>query len=137
MALVTHPTHKDGKTLWLDPEVQDVVNALANGYPTLGWDGDPFLALYMGPEDRWEVWRLEDDGEYRMFMRSKPGAKLDMGLIRKLVERDSRRGFDINAAIETANAAAHQAHEDRDADKLVAALERTIYEIHRAGGADL
>lgn len=91
MSGLTIPTVQNGRGLWLDPEVQDIVDMLHNGVPTLGWEGDPALALYRTQDGRWELWRLEDDGEMRMVCRSRPGMRLDQTLIMRLVEHDSRR----------------------------------------------
>src|SRR5690606_13484044 len=74
---IAHPEWVDGRRLWLDPEVRDVVTRLRDGDPTRGWEGDPRLALYFIPGSRqWELMRLEADGEYRTVARSKPGARL-------------------------------------------------------------
>lgn len=101
---IAHPEWVDGRRLWLDPEVRDVVSRLRDGDPTRGWEGDPRLALYFIPGSRqWELMRLEADGEYRTVARSKPGAKLTPAIIDELVARDVRRGFDLKKSIDTHN----------------------------------
>jgi len=128
--MLYHPTHVDGRTLWVAPEVQEIINLLHFGYPPLGWEGDPRLALYRNG-DRWELWRLCEDGEYRMITRSKPGVALDHRLIRFLVTHDTRRGYDPKKDVDTHNAGIER---DRDreatarnedfADKLRWALKK-------------
>jgi hypothetical protein len=91
---LVHPEIIDGRRLWLDPAMQDVIDKLHNGDPVKGWDGDPRLEVYCTPTGDgpvWELWRLEDDNEYRMTCRSKPGVPFDDRLIEHLVAHDRRR----------------------------------------------
>ena len=72
----------------------DVIDKLHRGDPTKGWEGDPRLEVYHtqtpdGP--RWELWRLEDDNEYRKVCQSQPGVPFDERLIEHLVAHDRRR----------------------------------------------
>ena len=89
---LVHPEVIEGRRVWLDGPMQDVIDKLHRGDPAKGWDGDPALEVYFEPvEQRWELWRLEDDGEYRMTCRSKPGVPFDERLIEHLVAHDRRR----------------------------------------------
>lgn len=75
----------------LDPAVQELVDKLHNGDPTLGWAGDERLALYVTEDKRWELWRLGEDNHMYRVCRSRPGLALDNRLIMHLVAHDSRR----------------------------------------------
>lgn len=89
---LVHPEIVEGRRVWLDPVMADVIDKLHNGDPTKGWDGDPRLEVYFEPiEQRWELWRLEDDNVYRMTCRSQPGVPFDERLIEHLVAHDRRR----------------------------------------------
>lgn len=98
---IIHPEFQGGRRLWLDGQVRGIVDKLHNGDPTLGWEGDPRLALYLEPDplggERWALYRYEADGQYRKVCQSKPGLALDERLIQLLVAHDQRRGFDIAA----------------------------------------
>lgn len=92
MSGLVHPEVIDGRHIWVDPVIADIVSKLHNGDPTKGWAGDPALEVYFEPiERRWELWRLEDDREYRMVCRSGPGIPFDERLIEHLVAHDRRR----------------------------------------------
>ena len=92
MSSLVHPEFLDGRRVWLDPVMEDIIGKLHNGDPTKGWEGDPRLEVYFEPtQGRWELWRLEDDNEYRMTCRSQPGVPFDDRLIEHLVAHDRRR----------------------------------------------
>lgn len=88
---------------------------LYDGDPTLGWEGDVRLCMYHGPEARYYLYRLEHDEQYRLVCRSEPfglGMMTYQGiqkLVKELMTRDARRGFDPlstiaqNDAIDVAN----------------------------------
>jgi hypothetical protein len=87
-----HPEWVAGRRLWMDSAMRDLIHKIHHGDPVKGWEGDPMLAVYYdGSERRWELWRFEDDGEYRMTMRSAPDAVFDDRVIDVLLERDRRR----------------------------------------------
>lgn len=93
---------------WDAPELAEFVDRLNNGDSSIGWEGDPRLVLYQegpdtpGPEGkRWVIYRLEADGSLRGVIRSKPGVRLDTGLIKYLMERDARRGHDPVALVDS------------------------------------
>lgn len=75
----------------LDPAVQELVDKLHYGDPTLGWAGDERLGLYLTEDKRWELWRLGEDNQMHCVCRSRPGLALDNRLIMHLVAHDSRR----------------------------------------------
>lgn len=89
---LVHPEHVGGNRLWMDGTMSDLIHRLHHGDPTKGWEGDERLCVYWNaPTERWEVWRLEDDNEYRMVCRSGPGVPFDERLIENLVAWDVRR----------------------------------------------
>lgn len=78
-----------------------VLFPLEHGAPDLGWEGDTRLVMYANPVlDQWELWRLEHDGVYRHTGIHSPTGAMGMSpedvnrLIRLLIEKDTRRGFD-------------------------------------------
>lgn len=89
--LLLPATNHKGASIMLDPEVQDIVDKLHYGCPTLGWEGDERLALYRTADGAWELDRLGEDGVMYTVCRSRPGVTLDNRLIMRLVEHDSRR----------------------------------------------
>lgn len=102
-----HPQVVNGRNLWLGAGVSELIRKLHYGDPTLGWEGDPRLALYIEKdprtaEDRWVLSRYEADGEYRDILRSRPGVTLDERLIIRLMEHDTRRGFNPVDVVEQA-----------------------------------
>lgn len=120
-----HPTVKDGRNLWISPEVERLIHKLHYGDPTLGWEGDPRLALYRDGES-WVLERLEADGQYRVVCRSRPGLSLDERLIQRLVEHDHRRGFDPSTLADNSGATSQEEY-----DRMAEAMERVAWGIHR------
>jgi hypothetical protein len=89
---LAHPEWVAGRRLWMDSAMTALIDKLHHGDPVRGWEGDPNLAVYWdGASERWEVQRLEDDGEYRMVCRSMPGIPFDERLIDALISWDNRR----------------------------------------------
>ena len=131
---ITHPETVDGRHIWLDPEVEDMIHKLHYGDATLGWEGDPALALYRTEDSRWELWRLENDGEYRRFCRSKPGAKLDNRLIMELVAHDARRGYNPHTALTQHNERLERERDQRAQEKVAASLEKVYWGLKRDVG---
>lgn len=87
---LVHPEWVGGRRLWMESAMSVVIHKLHYGDPVRGWEGDPRLAVYWNPP-RWEVMRLEADGEYRMVCRSLPGVPFDERLIDNLIAWDLRR----------------------------------------------
>jgi len=76
----------------MDTTMSDLIHKLHHGDGVKGWEGDPNLAVYWNqPEERWELWRLEDDGQYRFVCRSGPGVVFDDRIIDALLAWDRRR----------------------------------------------
>lgn len=87
-----HPEWVAGRRLWMDTVMRDLIHKIHHGDPVKGWEGDENLAVYYNePESRWELWRLEDDGEYRFVCRSQPHATFDDRIIDALLGWDRRR----------------------------------------------
>lgn len=116
------PSTSGGRDHWTSPEVERIVHKMHHGDPTIGWEGDPRLALYHD-RDCWVLERLEADGQMRPVCRSKPGLALDERLLIRLMEHDHRRGFDANKLEDGG-----RSQEDLDAE-AADALARTYYEI--------
>lgn len=94
---VAHPEFlEEGQYLLVD---HPITAPLTEGDPTLGWEGDSRLAIYLHLENKnFVLFRLEHDNEYRAVARLPEGRVLDQQqmnlLIKRLVEHDVRRGFD-------------------------------------------
>ncbi len=135
-AKITHPEWIDGRRVWTDPEVQEIVDLIQKGDPTLGWEGDPFLAL-LTPDahGRWELVRLDGD-TYSTVARSRPGLKLDRGLIRHLVAHDMRRrtAQTILDEIDKMNAQIEKERSDALIGTLVEATEKVYWAANRDVG---
>lgn len=134
LATVTHPQFIDGGWIRVDHPTLD---PLTQGEPTLGWEGDNRLVVYLHqPTQTFTLWRLEHDGEYRPVAKLPEGASITPEsvnrLVSRLVEVDQRRGFDPYAdVIRTQAIADRRAASDRQswvsdfADKFHFALART------------
>ena len=116
---LVHPTTIGGKVLFMSSEVQDFIHKLHYGDPTLGWEGDPRLALYH-EDGGWVLERLEADGTYHTVCRSKPGVALDERLIIGLIAHDHRRGYDPLSEMT-------EYRDDSDDDALREAIERVYH----------
>ena len=131
---IVHPEILDGRAIWKAPEIEDLIHRLHFGDATLGWSGDPALALYRSADKRWELWRLESDGQYRMVMRSRPGLALDNRVIMHLVAHDVRRGYNVHNALTAHNAAVDAEKERRDVERTTEKLERVYHALGRDTG---
>lgn len=135
IAQVAHPLNIDGDA-WLRVD-HPVLSPLTDGNPTLGWEGDPRLVVYLhGESKRFVLWRLEADGEYRTVAALPEGACLTPEntnrLCARLVEIDQRRGFDpyqdvvqAQDAHDRAADASREAWVSQFADKLLFGLARS------------
>lgn len=88
------------------------------GAPALGWEGDLRLQLYWdGSEARYVLMRLEHDGQYRAVTATLPHTILNEEkvnqVVARLVQTDTRRGFDVKAHVDSHNAAI-----DREKDRV-------------------
>ncbi len=116
---------------------QPTVRPLTDGAPELGWEGDPRLAVYLHkPAQAFVLWRLEANGEYMPVGHFGLGADITPAginqTIRRLIEVDSRRGFDPGAdvigRIQADEAAAEKdrhAALEQFADKFLFGLSRS------------
>ncbi len=100
---ILYPEVINGRYILRDSGAEDILDRLHNGDPTLGWEGDPNLQLYVNKQGRWELLRLEDDAEWHTVAIAAPGQVPDRGLIKRLVEHDKRRGFNLSQHLETHN----------------------------------
>ena len=108
LATVIHPDFLEDGTLMLVDH--PTVAPLQDGAPDLGWEGDNRFAIYLHLADqRFIVYRLEHDNEYRGFARLPVGAELTPESINSLIGRiiagDTRRGADPVGDIVRAQAA--------------------------------
>jgi hypothetical protein len=89
---IVHPEWVAGRRLWMDTPMRDLIHRIRFGDPVKGWAGDSRLDLYWnGAEQRFELWRLEDDEQYRLVCRSGIGIPLDERVIDALIAMDGRR----------------------------------------------
>lgn len=131
---VVHPEWIDNDWLRVDHPTLD---PLVGGEPTLGWEGDTRLAVYLHqPSTTFVLWRLETDGEYRPLARLPEGASITPEsvnqLITNLIRVDQRRGFNpYDDVIDVENERSRHQATDRQAqvndfaDKFHFALTRT------------
>lgn len=91
MSSLQLPTHHGPATLWIDGDVAELVKAMHEGDPTLGWEGDERLGIYRNDKGQWEIGRLGEDGQMYLILRSRPGAVLDRSVLVRLAEADQRR----------------------------------------------
>ena len=130
MTALVHPVTVDGRRLWIDGAMTDLIDKLHFGDPIRGWEGDERLAVYWN-DPVWEVWRLEDDGEYRMVCRSAPGVPFDERLIDRLCEWDQRRRKrDLHREIvdhnERVSAQRHAEHDEYMTEEVVPRLRHAF-----------
>jgi hypothetical protein len=87
-----HPEWVNGRRLWMDTPMRDLIDRVRFGDPVKGWEGDPRLEVYWnGIDERFELWRCEDDEQYRLVARSAPGIPFDERVIDALIGMDGRR----------------------------------------------
>jgi hypothetical protein len=92
VAGLSHPEWVNGRRLWMDTAMRDLIGRIRFGDPVKGWEGDERLAIYWcQPDERWELWRLEDDGVHRFVCRSAPGVPFDERVIDALLGWDRQR----------------------------------------------
>jgi hypothetical protein len=124
-----HPEWVGGRRLWVDTLL---IDKLHYGDPVRGWEGDLRLAVYWNePELRWELWRLEADGEYRIIARSLPGIPFDERVIDSLIAWDRRRRpVSLHDEIATTNerrdAEIEQRHQDWLTEEVTPRLRRAV-----------
>ena len=90
--MIDHPEWVNGRRLWMDAPMRALIHEIRFGSPVKGWEGDDRLEVYWnGIEDRFELWRLEDDEQYRLVARSTPGTPFDDRILDALVAWDNHR----------------------------------------------
>lgn len=111
---LVHPEYIDGGA-WQRVD-HPVLAPIAAGIAELGWEGDSRLVVYLNLEhSTFVLWRLEGDGEYRA-IASIEGTINEANvnsLCARLVEIDTRRGFDCYADVMAAEDAKDAARTDR------------------------
>lgn len=117
----THPEWVNGRRLWMDTPMRDLIARIRFGDPVKGWEGDDRLGVYWdGNDERFELWRHEDDGQYRFVCRSGPGVAFDERIIDALLSWDrNRRGVSLHDEIVTNNERVTAAN-DRRRDEWLA-----------------
>ena len=119
MSSFTLPSSTPAGTLMVDPEIQEIMDLVHNGYPPFGWAGDERLGLYRIPGNRWQLIRFEENGLESVVCTSRPGLVLDHSLILHLVKHDGRRGVTAAKVAEEVI----KANEDADDAQTNAAVE--------------
>jgi len=133
-ARVDHPDFLHGRSI---VNLHELADRIQKGDPAVGWEGDPriCLAKYRDPDTReewYELWRLEHDGEYRKIARLR-GDLDPSNVTRRLVENDTRRGFDVKEAVDRHNAKVEEARLAPSREKLSAAAEKLAWALKRDG----
>lgn len=129
-----HPEFINGKRVWLDPSVAEINRLMQEGDPTLGWPGDPRLVLVTYGEGRGRRWGVErfQNGDYVPVCQSKPGERLDRGLIVFLRDHAVELGYDVVAESDKANAAIEKAAKEAMEEATTEAASR-LYHLFRTG----
>ncbi len=137
---VQHPDFMpSGATTWRPGmNLHDLADRLQNGDAAAGWAGDPRLSLakFRDPStgaERWELWRNCTDGELRL-IATLPSERDPSGIIRKLVQMDAQKGFDLHEAVSRHNAKVDREHQYQSDQKIGESSERLAHSLMRAAG---
>ncbi len=137
---VQHPDFMpSGATTWRPGmNLHDLADRIKNGSPTEGWQGDPRLSLakFRDPKsgaERWELWRNCADGELRL-IATLPSDRDPSGIIRKLVQMDAHRGFDLHDAVSRHNAKIDKERQYKSDQVIGAASERLAHGLMKSAG---
>ncbi len=119
-------------------DLHDLADRIKNGSPGEGWEGDARLTLAFfrdpkGKGSRYELWRLEGDGEYRLVATLREGVD-PRGIIRRLVEHDARRGFDVHEAVSRHNAKVDKENQRKSDERIGESSERLAFSLMKAAG---
>lgn len=98
---VDHPEFIDGQWQRVD---HPTCAPLQDGLPTVGWEGDPRLVVYLClPTKQFVLWRLEATNEYLPVCALPSGGEITVQniarLCARLVEIDTRRGHDAHQSV--------------------------------------
>jgi|TARA_Y100000296_G_C5164820_1_gene253958 hypothetical protein len=125
------PARFGSKVVWNSPPgaVEDVVQKMRFGDPTIGWEGDPLLQLYLNEENEWEVRRAEGKRGSTLVAKSKPGVPFDERFILYLMEHDQKRRTheEIVTALDAHNDKIEKDEADAAAEKLTEAKDRVMH----------
>lgn len=128
---LVHPDPMRVDGLNLDLIVDPLLKPITHGDTIFGWEGDPRLAVYFNPfYTRWELWRYENDGVYRLVNSWSASQVRAVDLvpivIQFLVSHDQRRGYNVQEDVMSrferlqSDAKRVQAEELREAAERVA-----------------
>lgn len=138
VGFIAHPDPLRVEGYELELIVDPLVRPLYDGDPLLGWAGDPRLALYMNRKWlRWELWRLEADGVYRMTtwhsLSEVRAPEIVPRCIMACVASDqrSRRKIHLHDDVLATNEKAHRPVRDKAADMVAEALDRVQWGIRK------
>lgn len=122
-----------GASILVDPRAMDhLLDRLQNGDQTRGWEGDPrFTLAWNRQEQRWELWRRENDEQYRLFARSKPDHPFPVDIIDEIVAHDTRRGYDPKRDIDAHNSAVDRELAYQRAQKRGPAVEKLAWALRK------
>lgn len=134
LTAIYHPQFID--TEWQLVE-HPTVDPLTKGDPTLGWEGDPRLAVYLyNPTKQFVLWRLENDEQYRPVCKLPPNASITQEninrLIRKLQMIDQRNGHNPYEAVMAAQEYEANAIENERQSRLADFADKFHFALSRA-----
>lgn len=112
--------------------MDDLVRRLQDGDPAKGWEGDSRLCIAFNKVTQsWELWRFENDSQYRRVLRSKPGMAFPQNLIEHLVSIDAQRGHDAQVEIAVAKAKAEAAEDYRFSQAMQPKIEKLAWALRQ------
>lgn len=118
---VMHTT-ADGHQMMAPSDAFDIAQRVQKGDATLGWEGDPRMHVsYVPATQRWEVWRLGEDGRDRLVKTWHP-SQWDQRVLRFLAEHDSRH-VDVVARMDKENEKLEREREEKFTQAVAEAAE--------------
>jgi hypothetical protein len=124
------PEWHNGMRRWVAPEVKEIMDKLHGGDPTCGWEGDPYLDLYMNDRNQWVLCRHEPWGIDEI-MVSKPGVRLDNRIIQMLVTHDTQRGYNVVDEVMAQNATILKQRENEAQERTAEATSRLQFALRK------